>query len=188
MKYQANQPYTLDRVVRLLISIFAILIGLFFLYNLRGVLLPFFVAWLFAYMLNPAVRFLKKRLHLTQGIAVVATLFLCLAILTGIGFLIVPLVQAEIWQINALISNYDFRTLSSSTGNNPINVADLINRFVDFKEIRNALSRENIIESIEQLSPAINMLFSNTISFILGITVVFLIGDFLFRQNTEIEC
>lgn len=180
MKYQANQPYTLDRVVRLLISIFAILIGLFFLYHLRGVLLPFFIAWLFAYMLNPIVRFLKKRLHLKQGIAVILTLLLCLAVLTGIGFLIVPLVRAEIWQINSLISNYDFRALSSSTtGNHPINVADLINRFVDFKEIRNALSRENIIESIEQLSPAINMLFSNTISFILGVTVVFLIGLYL---------
>lgn len=172
-----NQPYTFDRVVRFLISFFAIVAALYFLYKLRGVLLPFFVAWLFAYMLNPTVRFFKKRLHLSQGIAVVTTLFLCLALLTLLGFIIVPLVQAELWQINYLISNYEFSNFSPNAA--PIHAADIINRFVDFKGIRDALSRENVIEAIEHLSPAVKMLFSNTISFILGFTVVFLIGLYL---------
>lgn len=177
MKYQNDQPYTFDRVVRLLISLFAIAFGLFFLYKLRSVLLPFFIAWLFAYMLNPIVRFLKRRLHLAQGIAVVATLFLCLAVLTLLGLIIVPLVQAEIWQINSLVTNYEFK--STTLDNHPINIGELFNRFIDFKEIRNALSRENVIEAIEHLSPAVKMLFSNTVSFILGFTVIFLVGLYL---------
>ena len=177
MKYQNNQPYTFDRVVRLLISFFAIVLSLFLLYQLRSVLLPFFVAWLLAYMLNPIVRFFKRKLHLSQWIAVVTTLFLFLALFTLIGLIIIPLVRVEIWQINALITNYEFSTLSS--GGAPINVADVINRFIDFKEIRNALSKENVIDAIEHLSPAVKILFSNTISFILGFTVILLIGLYL---------
>lgn len=177
MGNQNAQPYTFDKVVRLTISFFAIVIGLYFLYELRGVLLPFFIAWLIAYMLNPVVRFLKKRLRLTQGIAVVTTLLLCLGLVVLVGYLLVPLLQEEIWQINTLISNYDFGTFTHNGV--PVNVADVINRFIDFKEIRAALSRENVIETIEHLSPAVRMLFSNTISFILGFTVVFLIGLYL---------
>lgn len=177
MKYQTNQPYTFDRVVRLLISFFAIAIGLFSLYELRSVLLPFFVAWLLAYMLNPIVRFFKRRLHLTQSIAVITTLFLCLAFFTLIGLIIVPLVQAEIWQINLLISNYEFNSLSVDGG--AMNISDIINRFIDFKEIRAAMSKENVIDAIEHLSPAVRVLFSNTISVVLGFTVIFLIGLYL---------
>lgn len=174
MGNKSEQPYTLDRVVRLVISTFAIAISLYLLYKLRGVLLPFFIAWLLAYMLNPLVRFFKRKLKLSQGLAVITTLFTCLSALILIGSVLVPLIQEEIWQINALISDYDILSTISRNGI-PIDIAGAIDRFVDFKAIRDSLSKENIIEVIDHLSPALRLAFSNTVSVIVGLTVFFLI-------------
>ena len=50
-----RQPYTFDRVIRILFGVVSV-VGLFYLvYILRGALLPFLVAWIVAYMLNPLV-------------------------------------------------------------------------------------------------------------------------------------
>lgn len=177
MSKLAQQPYTFDRVIRLVITCGAIFVSLYFLYQLRGVLLPFFVAWLLAYMLNPIVRFFKRRLRMSQGIAVIITLFLCVGVVTLLGYILVPMVQAEIKQINRMISNYEFGAMVANDV--PINVADVFDRFVNFKEIRSSLTKENVVEAIQHLSPAVKLLFSNTMSVIVGVTVVFLVGLYL---------
>jgi len=57
-----SKPYTFDRVVRILIGL-AIFISLFLLFKrLSNVLLPFFVAWLLAYLLQPFVSFFQHKL------------------------------------------------------------------------------------------------------------------------------
>lgn len=178
MGHRSGKPYTLDRVVRLLISFVAIIVSLYLLYHLRGVLLPFFIAWLFAYMLNPVVRFFKRRLRLSQGLAVVATLLSCVGLLVLLGYLLVPLIQTEIAQINTLITNYEFSAAISNDGI-PVNVADVMDRFVDFKAMRDSMTKENVVEAVKQLSPALKILFDNTIALILGVTVVFLVALYL---------
>ena len=60
----SSRPYTFDRVVRIVFTL-AVLAGLIFLAAvLRHVLLPFVVAALIAYMIEPWVRCNKKILGL----------------------------------------------------------------------------------------------------------------------------
>ena len=54
---------TFDRMARWLIIAAAILAVYFTLDYLSAVLLPFFIAWLFAYLLYPLVKFIQYRLH-----------------------------------------------------------------------------------------------------------------------------
>ena len=62
-----RQPYTFDRVIRILFGVVSI-VGLFYLvYILRGALLPFLVAWIVAYMLNPLVVYNKRVFKLKGG-------------------------------------------------------------------------------------------------------------------------
>lgn len=172
MRQRIEQPYTFDRVIRLLISFFAICVALFFLYELRGVLLPFFIAWLMAYMLNPIVRFFKRKLKFSQILAVITTLFLCLGVVFLLGSLLIPIIQEEIWHINALITNYEFSEITKN--GIPVDIADAFARYIDFKSIRDSLSKENLSEIINHLSPAVELLFSNTVSILVGLTVFFL--------------
>ena len=68
-----RQPYTFDRVIRILFGVVSV-VGLFYLvYILRGALLPFLVAWIVAYMLNPLVVY-NKRVFKLKGRVVAITL------------------------------------------------------------------------------------------------------------------
>ncbi|MDL2303332.1 AI-2E family transporter [Dysgonomonas sp. OttesenSCG-928-D17] len=168
-----EKPFTFDRTIRMLISVLAIGAGLYFLYILKDVLLPFFIAWLLAYMLNPLVRFYQKRLRLAHSLAVVLTLLSVAGVLTLLGFILVPLIENEIWQINALVASYDLTSISKD--GIPVSVADAIGRYIDFKEIQESLSKDNLVEIFQFLGPAVEALFSNTVTFLLGLTVVFIV-------------
>ena len=59
-----RQEINFDKFVRGLIGVI-IIVGIIMLLNrLRGVLTPFFLAWLIAYILFPMVRFFQFRCHL----------------------------------------------------------------------------------------------------------------------------
>jgi predicted PurR-regulated permease PerM len=168
-----DKPFTFDRTIRLLISVLAVGAGLYALYILKDVLLPFLIAWLLAYMLNPLVHFYKRKLSLPHSIAVVLTLLSVAGALTLLGFLLVPLIENELWQINNLVANYNLSSVNSK--GIPVSVADLLSRYVDYRELQHSLSKENLVDVIRYVSPAIESLFSGTISFLLGLTVVFII-------------
>lgn len=166
------QPYTFDRVVRLVISVFLFGIAFYFLYILKDVLLPFLVAWLIAYMLNPIVRFFQRKLHLAHSLAVILTLLSTAGILTLVCIILEPYIEREIWQINSLIANYQLTDI----GNNrlSVNISDMIARYINFNELKNSLSKDTIVEAVRYISPAIQSIFSNTISLLLGLAIVFI--------------
>ena len=174
MKQLSEQPYTFDRVIRLLITFFAFGIAIFFLYILRGVLLPFLIAWLIAYMLNPIVRFFNKKLRLTHSLAVVITLLSVVGVLVLLCVILTPLIENEIWQINSIISNYHLASINGDS-EATIRIADMINRYIDFQALRDGLNKDSIIETIQYVSPVVESLLTNTISIIVGFTIVFIV-------------
>lgn len=174
MSQQIHRPYTFDRTVRLVITALLFIVGLYFLYILRNVLLPFLVAWLIAYMLNPIVRFIKRKLHLAHGLAVVFTLLLVAGILTLLGFAIAPLIEIELWQINQLIVNYQNKGVGEQEGL-AVLVGEFISEYINFEEIRNSLTKDTIVETIRYISPALQDLFSSTVSAVVSMTVIFIV-------------
>lgn len=174
MRNSFDKPFTFDRVVRLSISLLLLGTGIYMIYILRSVLLPFLVAWLIAYLLNPIVRFIQSKLRLKKRfVAVLITFSLLIGLLTLLFVGITPLVENELYQINNLISTYD---LQSFTVNGiPMSVHDFIAKNIDFDSLRNVLSKESASETIKYLIPTLENIVSNSISFIFGFTVVFII-------------
>ena len=74
-EHNIREPYTFDRVVRIIFSIAGIVAAIVLLNCLKGVLLPFLVACLIAYMLEPLVRWNQRWTRLKgRFIPVVLTL------------------------------------------------------------------------------------------------------------------
>ena len=93
-------PYTFDRVVRMVLSA-AALIGLFLLLrHLSDVLIPFAVAVVLAYLINPLVK-LFQRLTRRRGLAVVLTLFGLAIVGSALVILIVPLMVSQMDRFRA---------------------------------------------------------------------------------------
>lgn len=144
------------------------------IYILKGVLLPFLIAWLIAYLLNPIVHFIQEKLHLKKRfIAVLITFLLLIGIFTLICIGITPMVKNEITQINNLISTYQIQTFTID--GIPLSVHDFIINNIDFNSFRDSLNRQNVTETLQYIMPAIQDVLSNSISFILGFTVVFIV-------------
>lgn len=98
---------TFDRVARWGIALLISAAAVWLLNRLSTVLLPFFVAWLLAYMLYPLVHFLQYRLHLRNRVLsiLVAGLLVC-GVLAGVLALIIPPLVEESLRISDLLKKY----------------------------------------------------------------------------------
>ena len=98
---------TFDKLARWTI-ITVVIIGIFFLFKLLGkVLLPFFVGWLLAYLLYPAVKFVQYRLHVpTRPLAIVVTLLGVTIILAGVFYFIIPPMIEQFERLGVVLMKY----------------------------------------------------------------------------------
>ena len=86
-----EKQITFDRVVRWLIAGLIATALVWLVNRLSSVLLPFFIAWILAYMIHPFVRFLETKCRLKYRVpSIVVALLVVLAVLSLVIFLVVP--------------------------------------------------------------------------------------------------
>ena len=98
---------TFDRFVRGLIAV-AIAVAAFLLIDyLTPVLLPFTVAWLFAYLLYPLVKFLQYKCRLrNRVVSILTALLLVGGALYGVGWFIFPPMVEQFVNLSNLLHKY----------------------------------------------------------------------------------
>lgn len=165
---ETRKPYTFDRVVRIIFTICSVVVVLLLLNYLKGVLLPFLVACLIAYMLEPIVKWNMRWLHVSaRFIPVVFTLLeACLAV--GIFCMaFVPYLISETESMAEMIRKYattqiDIPYISQSIHN-------FIKENLDLDEISHLLSRDEWTSLIKSsISKSWNFL-SSSLAFIIGV-------------------
>lgn len=103
----SRQPYTFDRVVRLFLTTICVAMVALLIYVLRSVLLPFGVAALVAYILEPFVQYNRRLLNLRgRTVAVFVTLFGAIFVCGVLIYLFLPSVIEEMKQVGAMLSLY----------------------------------------------------------------------------------
>ena len=91
-----NREISLGRFLRIILILITIGILYFILDSLSSVLLPFFVAWLIAYLLYPMVCFFQYRAKFKyRMLAIIASLTVMFIAVIGIFMLIVPSIIGE---------------------------------------------------------------------------------------------
>jgi predicted PurR-regulated permease PerM len=102
-----EKEITFDRFVRLLGTILLVACILYMMNYLSGVLLPFFIAWLLAYLLYPIVKFVQYKLHVpTRALSIIVTLVFVLAMICGIFYLIIPPMVEQFEKLGEVIMQY----------------------------------------------------------------------------------
>lgn len=176
-----RQPYTFDRVVRLVISVIIVL-GVIWLINLlKNVLLPFCVACLIAYLFEPFVQYNRRLLHLRGRIAAIfVTLFESLTLFSILCYLFVPSIIEEMRQMGVLFQRY--ATTDMNVPFLPEGLHNFLKKAVDFNSLSDMLSNQDINTLIEKgatfLSSGINMILSVFSWFIVLLYVVFIMLDY----------
>ena len=96
-----------DRFVRGLMFLAGLVILYFILDYLSPVLMPFFVAWVAAYMLYPIVNFLQNRCRLRSRIlCIILTLALVGGAITAVSYLIVPPFVEEVGHVKEVATRF----------------------------------------------------------------------------------
>lgn len=100
----SSHPITFDRVIRVL-GAFAVVAGLVWLINeLKDVLLPFGLACLIAYLLEPVVEWQQRLLRVKhRGLPVLMTLIEATLIFGLLAYFFIPSALNEIEQVDALV-------------------------------------------------------------------------------------
>lgn len=181
----SRRPYTFDRVVRIFFTLCGILAALYILNILSDVLLPFFVAFLIAYILEPTVEFNKKILHCKRRVLpVMLTLIEAIVIVGVLSWILVPYLVDECAEMAIIIRDY-----ASSQVQIPYiskEIHNFIRDNVDFEQIGRLLSREQWIELLKNSLSKTWSFIGSSLSFIIGavswmiviLYVIFIMIDF----------
>lgn len=140
-----RQPYTFDKVVRIFFSFCGLLIALYLIYVLRGVLLPFIVALLMAYMMEPVVIWNQKWTRCRRRfLPVVLTLLEVCVVLGTFGAIFVPYLISETTQMADALKQYATTQVDIPYISREIHA--FIQENVNFEEVQKYLSKEQWAE------------------------------------------
>jgi len=173
-----KRPYTFDRVVRMLIGL-TILVLLFLLVKrLSAVLLPFLIAWLLAYLLQPIVHFFQFKLKFRSRIlSIAATLLGFLGVVVAVVWILTPIITNEIQKVSHLIVDYSQNINVNSFL--PVSWQNEIRNYLSHLDIQSILQDENIMAGIKKVAPQLWDLIYGSVDFILGLAVVLVVFLYL---------
>ncbi len=176
-----GRPFTFDRVARILFGI-GILLGVIYLINiLSGVLLPFLVAWLIAYILEPFVQYNRRLLGVKKRwLPIFMTLFEACLILVTLGIFLVPSLINEMHQVADFIRDYSRG--AGSIAFIPESLHEYLRTTIDFETIARELTRQDIRTILETLGSFIaggyNVVMDVFNWFLVILYVVFIMIDY----------
>lgn len=163
-----RRPFTFDRTIRIIFSIFGLLATLWLLNILKGVLLPFLVACLVAYILEPIVRFNMKWTRCKRRIIpVILTLIETIGLAVFAAWMFIPYIVGECVQMADIIRNYATHEIRIPYISEQIH--QFIRENIDFDKVANMLSREQWIELVKKSLSKTWSFIGSSLSFIVGL-------------------
>ncbi len=169
-----NKPYTLDRVVRLALTV-GLLWGIIWLLGyLSDVLIPFAIAVLLAYLINPLVLFIKGKVR-NHILAVFISLILVAIAIILLTLLVVPMIVNQISHMGTVFSGLvtNSEVAERAAQYLPPDIWQAIKDFLIKEDIQDFFKTERFFEMVEtgarKLLPGVWGLITGTTSFLMGI-------------------
>lgn len=180
-----EKKITFDSFIRGIISVIIVL-GILYLINyLSSVLLPFFIAWLIAYMTYPMVTFVQHKLRVRNRVASILIVMMSLLVFfTLTAIVLFPPIIDEFAKLKELLTTYFVE--GSKQAHIPGTVANFIKEYINMEQIQNALSERNLAQTIQSILPkawsiftqSVNMIFSIFTAFIVLLYTFFILLDY----------
>lgn len=187
-----EKKITFDRFIRWALIALLVFTILFVVNYLSSVLLPFFVAWLLAYLLNPMVRFVQYKMHVpTRALCIVLTLLFVVAVIGCVFYLIVPPMFEQADKLENALTHY----IKSTTHTNDI-TASIHQWFKGNQEaIKDVMKQKDVTDALKQAMPKVfdflgktaNVIISIVASLITLMYLFFILLDYEYLSNNWIK-
>ena len=153
-----KETITLDRLVRWVGGILLVGAILLLIHYLSSVLLPFVIAWFFAYLLYPMVKFVERHMHLPRALSIILTLIVVIAVISGIVYMIIPPMIEQFEKLGQLASDYIQKTAHISSIPAAVTQWWLENQ----DDIGNFFRSETFTDSIKTIMPGLFSVLGQT--------------------------
>ena len=182
-----QKKITFDTFIRGVLAVI-IVVGIIMLLNrLSSVLLPFFLAWLIAYLLFPLVKFFQYKCRMRFRILGILSAFIVVgAVLTGLGWMMIPPMVEEGMHVKDLVVTYV--STDATMSNIPNLVEDFIHDHVTQDDLKALITQEGFLDSVKQAVPKVwdvVMQSINILSSVLSLTMVVLYTLFILLDYEE---
>jgi predicted PurR-regulated permease PerM len=169
-----DKPITFDSFIRGVLTCLVAAGVLYLLNILSGVLTPFFVAWLLAYLLFPLVKFFQYKCRLRYRILAILCAFTTVGLIIWAAFwLIVPPMVSEALKAKDLLVDYinNDATISSI----PAVVQEYMKEYLSEHEVGTIITYDNIIEGVKATLPQVWKVIDSSLSVVSGLLSVTMI-------------
>lgn len=183
---------TFDRFIRW-VGIGAIVLAVFLLVDyLSSVLLPFFIAWLFAYLLYPMVKFVENKLHVrVRALSIIITMIFVFAVIGGMLYFIIPPMIEQFQRLYVILTHWVHGAAHTN------NISGWISNWL----IHNQHTVEHFFKSpdftniLKNVAPKVFSVVSQTASIVMSIVaslitllyMFFILMDYEFLTNNWIR-
>lgn len=161
-----EEKITFDKFIRLAGTVFIVFAVLYIINYLSGVLLPFIIAWLFAYLLYPMVKFVQYKLKVkVRAIAIIITLLVVVSIITLVVYFIIPPMFEQFGKLYEIV----LRWLQHTTNTNDI--ATIVRHWIESNqgEIEQFFKSKDFSKAIQTAVPKVFSVLGQTASVIVSI-------------------
>mgnify|MGYP000910979968 CR=1 FL=1 len=172
-----QQKITFDKFIRWAGIVLIVLTVLYFTNYLKAVLIPFFVAWVLAYLLYPIVHFVQYKMHVhVRVLAIIITLILVIAVIGGIIYAIVPPMIEQFGKLGDILSKW----LNSTTHTNNL-TAVIKNWFVNNQSMLERIFKsKDFSDAVKVAMPKVFTVLGQTANIVLSIIAALFTLVYLF--------
>lgn len=151
-----------------------VLVALYLLIRrLSGVLLPFLISFVVAYMLAPIVNFFQHTCRLKNRVlSVMVTILLVVGVLTGVVAAVVPAISRQATSLSQSVKTYVAQWDGSQYFSPRVN--ERIEQIIQSLDVKTLLQSEEVQQGIQKFIPVLGDWISSGVNAILSLTVVFI--------------
>ena len=181
-----EKEITFDRFIRGLILLAGALGAGWLLNRLSTVLLPFFIAWLLAYMLYPLVRFLQYRCRLrSRLLSIFVAVVLVVAALVGLLALVIPPTVEEFSRLSQPVSRFLSETLGQS--DLPAQIQEFLGKYINDSSWLGLVQQSSFMEAVQGVLVQLWTFIAGTINFVVGLLGFFIVLLYMFFILSDYE-
>lgn len=169
-------PFTFDRTVRIVGALLIITALVLLVNRLSGVLLPFFIAWFIAYMMNPLVNVLQRKIFHQRTVSVLVSMILVGLIVTGLVMMFTHSAVQEVRQMEQLVQQY--------TSSDSYNISPETKEWAE--KIVTSLN-DNKEKVLQKLMPTAYSIVTSSIEYLAGLLVLFIVFLYVFFLLSDFE-
>ena len=157
---------TFDKFIRWTGIVLIIGAVLFATNYLSSVLLPFFIAWFFAYLLYPVVKFIENKLHVkVRALSIIIAMLLAIGVIGGVIWMIIPPMIDQFDKLGDVLTKWLHQTTHTN------NLTALIKDWTQENQgqIEKFMKSKDFSDAIKSAMPKVFSVVGQTANIILSI-------------------